>query len=63
MNEKAVLQEKQRKQGVKYETTGAALIVLGGLEILLTSLTPIIGIAAILFGGRYFYKGWKLIHS
>lgn len=63
MNEKAVIQEKQKKKGIKLETTGAALIILGGLEILFTTVTPILGIAAIFLGGSNFYKGWKLIHG
>lgn len=63
MNEKKVIQERQKKKGIKLETTGAALIILGGLEILFTSVTPILGIAAILLGGRNFYEGWKLIHN
>jgi hypothetical protein len=62
MIEKDVKKEQLKKRAAKFELAGIGMMTFGGLEIFLTAMNPLLGLALIAAGSLLFRKGWKLMH-
>ncbi len=54
---------KEKKKGIIFEAEGIGLMALGGIEIFFTAFNPILGLAAIVFGGLLFNRGFNLFRG
>ncbi len=54
---------KEKKKAARLKLGGFGLMVFGGLEVILSSLNPLLGITALALGFVFFNKGRKLTNA
>ena len=61
VEKKPAVSGKLIKKAVRLEVGGLSLMTVGAIEVILSSLSPVIGIVAIGLGALFFRRGRRLL--